>query len=240
MTDMVLNAGRKTTAGRSFYLVMALVLAVIATLGFSHTVPGDLAPPGLPLLLIAHAAVFVAWVLLFVAQPAFVVTGSLALHRTLGWVGIALAVAMVAMGGSAILFALHADTVPFFYPHGLFLVRGMVGLCVFAGLIVAAVARRRRGEWHKRLMLCASIVVIVPGLERALPVPAFGASWPFIVDGAADLLALAGPARDLIARGRIHPAYYWGVGAIVAGQALVDVVSPSSVAVAMLHAVGAR
>jgi hypothetical protein len=60
------------------------------------------------------------------------------------------------------------------------------------------------------------------------------------VEGMVDLLALAGPVRDLIARGRVHTAYYWGVGAIIGGQALVDVLSPSRFAVGMLRAIGAH
>jgi len=46
---------------------MSGVLAGIAILGFSRTVPGDLATPGFPALLWMHAAVFTSWVLLFVA-----------------------------------------------------------------------------------------------------------------------------------------------------------------------------
>jgi len=88
-------------------------------------------------------------------------------------------------------------------------------------------------------MLCASIVVIVPGLERALPVPVMGPSWPFIVDGVVDLLALVGPIRDLIERRRIHHAYYWGIGAIVVGQMTTDLLSPSTLAAIMVHALGA-
>ncbi len=236
MSDAIPNTVPRV--GRSFYLVMSLVLAAIVTYGFSHTVPGDFADPGLPPLLWLHAAVFVAWVLLFVAQPSFVARGSIALHRRLGWIGAGLAAAMVAMGGMAILFALRADTIPPFYPHGLFLTRGVIGLAVFAGLVAAGVAQRRRAEWHKRLMLCAAIVVILPGLERALPIPLIGPAWPFVVDGLAVLIALAGPACDLVVRRRIHPAYLWGVGTIVAGQGLVDALAPSPLATSALRMLG--
>ena len=230
----------RAKSGHRFYLIMSIVLAAIAIFGFAHTVPGDFVPPGLPLLLQLHAAVFTAWVLLFVTQPILVARRSIALHRKLGWAGAGLACCMVALGGYAILFALWADAVPFFYPHGLFLVRGLFALLMFAGLVLAGVLQRRRPEWHRRLMLCASIVVIVPGLERSLPLPLFGANWPFVADGVTDLLVLAGPARDLITRGSVHPAYVWAVCAIVLGQAIVDIVSPSPLATMMLHAVGAH
>ncbi len=229
-----------TRPDRAFYLVMSLVLAAIVVFGFSHTVPFDLAPPGLPPLLIAHAAIFVAWVLLFVAQPALIVRRSVATHRKLGWVGAGLACAMILLGTGAILFALWNNTLPFFYPPGLFLVRGFVGLALFAGLLASAILLRRHADWHKRLILCAAIVIVTPGLERAMPVPLFGRNWPFVVDGVLDLIALAGPALDLIRIKRIHPAYLCGVGAIITGQAVVDIVSPSPLAGTLLRAVGAH
>jgi uncharacterized membrane protein YozB (DUF420 family) len=228
-----------TRADHIFYLVMSLILAAIVVFGFSHTVPHDLEAPGLPGLLKFHAAVFVAWVLLFIAQPALIMKRSVALHRKLGWVGLALACAMVVLGGSAIMFALWNHTLPFFYPPGLFLVRGIVGLTLFAGLVGAAILRRRQAEWHKRLMLCAAIVVMTPGLERALPLPLFGSAWPFVADGVQDMIALIGPVMDLVRRKRVHPAYLCGVSAIIAGQAVVDLIAASPIAAFLLRAVGA-
>ena len=235
-----MEAGHQATApaGRSFYLIMSVLLAGIVVSGFSHTIPFDLAPPGLPLLLFLHAAIFGAWVILFIAQPALVARRSISLHRKLGWIGMVLACAMIVLGGNAILLALWNKTLPPFYPPGLFIVRGTIALALFAGLLTAAIRLRRRIEWHKRLMLCAAITVVVPGLERALPLPLIGTAWPFVVDGVIDLIALIGPATDLFFRRRIHPAYVWGVGAIIAGQAIIDLAAPSPVAVIMLRLVG--
>ncbi len=88
-------------------------------------------------------------------------------------------------------------------------------------------------------MLCASIIVVVPGLERAMPLFLFGTDWSYVVDGVIDMIALAGPCVDLIERQRIHPAYLWGVGAIVLGQVLVYLLTPTAFATALLHAFGA-
>jgi hypothetical protein len=194
----------------------------------------------LPALLQIHAGIFVAWVMLSVAQPALIVTRSVALHRRLGWVGAGLATAMVVLAGWAILFALWSDSLPPFYPPALFIVRGLFAVAVFAGLVTAAILLRRHAAWHKRLMLCATIVVMAPGLERALPLPLFGSVWPFVVDGLLDLIALAGPAVDLVLRRRVHPAYIWGVGAIIAGQASVDILAPTPIARTLLRMVGAH
>ncbi len=229
---------RQPLVGRWFYLFMSLFLVAIVVFGFSHTVPFDLAAPDFPVMLMVHAGVFTAWIVLFVAQPALVVRGSLRLHRRLGWLGAGLAVAMVLLGLGAVMMALWADHVPDFYPHGLFLARGVLSMVLFGGLVGAGVALHRQGEWHKRLMLCASIVVMVPGLERGMPIPLFGAVWPIVVDGVVDLLALAGPAVDLLVRGRVHPAYLWGVGAIVGTQLVVDALAFSPVAPILLRTVG--
>lgn len=229
---------RRTTTG-PFFLAMSLLLAAIAAFGFAQTVPGDIGAPGFPALLWVHGAVFLTWVLLFVAQPVLIMRRSFSWHRRLGWFGVALAVAMVLLGGSAVILALMAHALPPFYPPGLFLIRGMLALLMFAGLMTASVLLRRRGDWHKRLMLCASILVVVPGLERALPVPAFGAHWWYVVDAIVVAIALIGPAFDWVQLRRVHPAYLWGVGAIIAGQLLTDVLAPSSAAAGMLQTLGA-
>ncbi len=226
---------RRRVTWQPFYLVMSLVLAGIAVAGFSRTVPGDFAVPGFPAFLWLHAAVFTAWVLLFVAQPALVIAGSVRLHRRLGWLGAGLACAMVALGAYAILLALLADTLPPFYPHGLFLMRGLLTLALFAALVAAAVGCRRRPAWHKRLILCASIIVVVPGLERAMPIPALGPHWYVVVDAVVDVIALAGPCVDLAQHRRVHPAYLWGVGGILLCQLAVDATASSGLASALLR-----
>jgi uncharacterized membrane protein YozB (DUF420 family) len=237
--DLAGQSSRHSARGR-FYWIMSLILAAIVIFGFSHTVPADFSPPGLPVLLQLHGLIFGCWVLLFIVQPVLIARGSLRRHRQLGRLGGCLVVAMLALGTYAILFALWVDATPFFYPHGLFIVRGFLGLALFGGLTAAAIINRRRADWHKRLMLCASIVVIVPGLERALPVPIMGPNWPFVVDAVVDLLALVGPAVDWATRRRIHPAYFWGVGAIVCGQILTDLIAPSPIATTLLRLVGAH
>ncbi len=71
-TNVSVLSTRRIAVASPFYLAMSVMLAGIAILGFSHTVPGDLAIPGFPVLLWVHAGAFTAWVLLSVAQPALV------------------------------------------------------------------------------------------------------------------------------------------------------------------------
>lgn len=214
------KAGRGAKpVGRPFYLIMSLLMAGVFVAGFSHTVPGDLAAsPGLPLLLHVHGAVFTLWVLLFVAQPAFIVRGSAALHRRIGWVGAGLAAAMVVMGLAATLYAVRHDMIPSFFPPTVFLVMNGLGIIVFGGLVAAGVRLRRRAESHKRLMLCATVSILGPGLGRALPMASFGAAAPLVMFGVIALFAFAGPAFDLIRLRRVHPAYLWGVATILISE----------------------
>lgn len=98
------------------------------------------------------------------------------------------------------------NTLPPFYPTGLFLTRGVAGPAGFAVLITAAILHRGQPEWHKRLMLCTAVIIIVPGLERAMPVFLFGPHWYFVVDAVVIAIALNRPEIHLFSLRRIHPA----------------------------------
>ncbi|WP_168073173.1 hypothetical protein [Caulobacter sp. SSI4214] len=218
-----IEAGRRPAAnvGRRFYLIMSLLMAAVFIGGFGQTVPDDFAPPGLPLLFHIHGAVFTCWVLVFVAQPAFVARGSIKLHRQVGLAGAALAGLMVVMGLAATISAFPAHRVPAFFPPTIFLVMNVLGILTFGGLVAGGIALRRKAEWHKRLMLCATVSILGPGLGRLLPMGSFGAAAPAVMFAVILAFALAGPVADLIVRKRVHPAYAWGVGAIVLSTVLI-------------------
>ncbi|UAK24394.1 hypothetical protein [Sphingomonas nostoxanthinifaciens] len=215
-TSIARQPRRSRDVSQSFYLWISLAMAAVIVGGFSTTVPGDFTDtPALPLLLHIHGMVFTLWVLLFVAQPAFIARGSLRLHRRLGWVGAGLAAAMVVMGVAATLFAIGHHAVPSFFPPGIFLVMNLIGIAVFGGLVASGILLRRRREWHKRLMLCATISILGPGLGRLLPMGSFGAAAPLVMFAAILSFGAAGMIADRVVRGRVHPAYLWGLGVIV-------------------------
>ncbi len=232
-----IEAGRRPVAsvGRRFYLIMSLLMAAVFIGGFGQTVPDDFTHvPGLPLLFHVHGAVFTCWVLVFVAQPAFVARGSLKLHRQVGMAGAGLAVLMVVMGLAATIFAFRDHRVPVFFPPGVFLVMNGLGILVFGGLVAGGIALRRKAEWHKRLMLCATISILGPGLGRLLPMDSFGAAAPLVMFAVILAFALAGPVVDQIVRKRIHPAYAWGVGAILLSDLLIGPLAFSPPVAAMV------
>ncbi|TPG46535.1 hypothetical protein EAH76_23245 [Sphingomonas glacialis] len=220
---------------------MSLAMAAVFISGFGNTVPNDfIGTPALPLLLHVHGAVFTLWVMLFVAQPAFIARGSITLHRKIGWLGVALAAAMLIMGVAATLFTVHYGYIPSFLPPAIFLVMNLVGIAVFAGLIAAGIALRKRSEWHKRLMLGATVSILGPGLGRLLPMPSFGAAAPVVLFGVGMLFALAGPVVDLIVRRRVHPAYYWVVGTIAVSQLAIAPLAFSPIGGGLLAVVRAQ
>lgn len=236
MTAIGMRQRSSRQAGQPFYLIMSLLMAAVFVAGFSTTVPGDFAAsPGLPLLLHIHGAIFTTWVLLFVAQPAFIARGSLKLHRRIGGFGAALAGAMVVMGLAATWYAVRYHMVPSFFPPTVFLVMNGLGILVFGGLVAAGVARRRQADWHKRLMLCATVSILGPGLGRLLPMGSFGAFAPLVMFGVIALFAFAGPVYDLITERRIHPAYLWGVAAILLSDIAIGPLAFSPPATALLH-----
>ena len=236
MTAIGIERQSTRAGGQSFYLGMSLVMAAVIIAGFSQTVPGDFTDtPALPFLLHVHGAVFTLWVLLFVAQPAFITRGSRELHKRVGWIGAILAGMMVIMGVAATLFAIRYGFVPSFFPRPIFLVMNIMGILVFGGLVGFGVALRRKAEWHKRLMLCATVSILGPGLGRLLPMGSFGAFAPLVMFGVIALFAFAGPVYDRFTRGRVHKAYVWGVSAILLSMVLIAPIAFSPPALALLH-----
>ena len=214
-TEAVLPQGRRRF-GDPFYFWMSLAMAAVFVAGFTRTVPGDfMNSPALPLLLHLHGAVFTLWVFLIVAQPALIASGSLRWHRRIGLMGVALALAMVVMGVVATVVSIHLQRVPVIFPPAVFLSMNLIGILVFGAIVAWGYARRRNPGWHKRLMLCATISILTPGLARALPVPAFGAAAPLIIFGTALAFAAAGMIHDRRTLGRVHPAWYAGAGVIL-------------------------
>jgi hypothetical protein len=236
MASVSIPSLRSRRSGRWFYLFMAILLAALIFAGFARTYPASIAAtPPLPPWLHAHAAVVAAWVLLVVAQPALIAGGAPRVHRALGWVGAILAVAMVIMGFVAVIVALRENYIPSFLPRRIFVVGNLLSVVCFGGLVATAVASRRRPEWHKRLMIMATILIISQALGRLLPMSSFGDAAPAVLFGVVTLLALIGPAFDLMVRGRVHPAYFLGLGVLLAFEISTPAIAFSPLAPWIIH-----
>jgi hypothetical protein len=201
---------------RYFYFCMSLVIAGVVVYGFGHTVDQSLihAVPARPWVLWLHGAVFSGWVLFLILQTSLVRVRKVAVHKTLGWFGVAWAAAMVVVGLSTSvtmdrfdLRTLHQpDVVPF-------LAIQLSDLTSFAVFVTLAILWRRKPEYHRRAMVLASCVLTAAAFSRF---PWISDHWFYL---GVDSLVLMGIARDWIVMRRVHPVYLFGLQAMVVVQA---------------------
>ena len=99
----------------------------------------------------------------------------------------------------------------------------------FAGLTFAAVRLRRETDWHRRLQICAFATLMGPGFGRLLPSP-FLMPYAFEVPVLVGLLFLVPPMiRDYRRDGRVHPAWWWGIGTVFSVLIVARVIAPTPI-----------
>ncbi|MFN4019682.1 MAG: hypothetical protein ACK4IC_04095 [Erythrobacter sp.] len=198
--------------GTRFFMIMALVMALVIVAGFSFNLAMGRSSFAAPLPFHVHGMIFMGWLGLYVAQALTIAGGNIALHRQLGRLAYIWIPAMVAAGTMIIIVSARTTGGPFFFAQNEFFVSNLAGLLTFGGLALWSLRVRRHSGWHRRLMLVAMSILTGPGLGRLLPMPLFiPYAWPI-----ANLLTLIFPLIGMIADwrrdGRVHPAWWWGVG----------------------------
>jgi len=170
----------------------------------------------------AHGALLFSWLVLVLVQSL-----RLRSHRKLGWVALALAPAIAASTVAIGVEATGRDL-----SRGL--VTGMAGNVtaplVFCGLVGAAIWLRGQPQWHKRLILIATVVMLWPAWFRwrhFMPwMPSPELSLGLIV---ANLPIAVAMLRDRVRFGAVHPAY-WRIGVPVFLWQAIEVAAFGSVA----------
>lgn len=219
-------------ARNRFYVWMAGICVLIAFGLFAPTywlqIPVGTFT-GSPLLHL-HGLLFSAWTLFFLSQTVLAKSGSIETHRAWGLFGIALATAMLFSGFAT---AIQAMTSGIAAGNGenarAFAIVPISAIVMFAALVAVAIAKVKRPETHKRLMLLATISIIQAPLDRiffalqagigpglrpgSVPPPPPQATIPAGLITIA--LILAAVIYDWRTRGRPHVVYLVG-GAIVA------------------------
>jgi hypothetical protein len=210
-----------------FFFITSLIMAAIVVAGFSLMIVTGRSSFGSPPIIHAHAVVFMGWVVLYVTQNALVARGSIALHRRLGWIAAGWVVAMIVLGTVVTVRVIRLGHTPFFFPPALFLVLNPVMILTFAALIVAAIVRRRQTEWHRRLNFSGMALLLGPAYGRLLPMP-FLIPYAYEVDTLAVLiLPVIGIVFDLRRNGTVHPAWWWGLAAIIGSTLLSEAITYS-------------
>ena len=215
-------------AERRFYGLAALVAALLVFAGFAQTyyLKGIFAAPELPGLVHLHGVVMTGWIVLFGVQASLVAARRVDLHRRLGMAGAVFAALVVVMGIATAIEGAQRGISPG-PPPLVFLAIPLGVILVYGVLVLAAIANRRRPDWHKRLMLLATISMLTPAIAR-LPIDALHAGGIVAFMGVTDLLAIACIAWDTARNRRLHPAFLRGVIFLVASQPAMLVLAQSA------------
>jgi hypothetical protein len=193
-----------------FFSGMVLLSAVTVFVGFAHTyyLAGLFRAPLPARIIHFHGAAFSCWIVLLLAQASLVSTGRVDIHKRLGILGFFLACAMVILGVLAATNALVRNQAPPGLDARTFYVIPMTDMFNFAVLIFLAFRARSNPAAHKRLILVATISLLVAAIARwpfafvyKKPLPAMLLSYLF-------LLLIA--AYDFWSTRKIHRATFWG------------------------------
>lgn len=190
-----------------FWQKMAMGLALFIVFGFlQFALRGFVDPATAPFWVHLHGVAMLAWLALLIAQPTLVSRGNLALHRRLGWVGAGLALFIVCLTIFTGIASLELRRFPPFFTPPYFLVLTTVEALTFGAVVIWAIRRRRATDWHRRLMIGATIILLEPALGRILPMPLM-IGWSDLPIALCQLAVVAIIARhDRRTFGHVHPA----------------------------------
>jgi len=226
-------------ADQRFFTRLAQGLAALIVFGFAQwALRGFVAPLKTPIWIHLHGLAMLGWLALIVTQNTLAGNGNLALHRRLGWASLVLVAAIMGFGIFSGRMALVLHRVPPFFTNAYFLSLTHVEVVVFGSMIAVAIAMRRQTQWHRRLMLGATIILMEPALGRLLPMPLLGQTVGAWVEAAVQLGFLTILARhDRKVLGRVHPATLVAMGTVVSVHALIQLLASAPAVAAIAQAI---
>ena len=101
----------------------------------------------------------------------------------------------------------------------MFLAVPLADMLVFGVLVGSALWNRRHSATHKRLMVLASLAILAPGIAR-LPVDFIRQGGLPVIFGLTLLAVAACIVVDTVRNRRLHPAFGWGGGLVLASVPL--------------------
>jgi len=241
--------GSRRRVDHWFYIAAGLLVILLQVAGFGPSLLDESMRNSRPSsLVVIHAVIASAWLLLFLAQATLVATGRTSIHRRLGTIAPVLTIVMIVLmfqttiemvrrGHDLSGDLLRPAAAPGAPVPSVAEVDGGLGAFVgalnFGVLVATGWWYRRRPEIHKRLMLMALLLLgaFVPVLHLAGYVVG---RWPDLLGAArlapfaANLLLFAGAAHDKVTHGRIHPVSVWVPFALIAVTLSVSAVALSA------------
>jgi hypothetical protein len=200
---------------QSLFIWASLGCMLIAVTGFarSYYLKSLFGTPALTALLHIHGVIMSSWCVLFFIQSYLVATHRVRVHRRVGILGAILAFLVVAIGTYATIEAtareVRAHVVrQFHFLFGL----NLVNLLLFAIFVSAGLLLRTRPEFHKRLMLMATLTLLAPAIARIVLLFTHAPNYQFLAfDGCILLFVVV----DTIWHRRLHPALGWGAALVI-------------------------
>lgn len=206
-----------------FYFGFGLFALAALLLGFSTTyfIPISRRTFDAPWFVHVHGLAATSWVLLLILQAAMVRQNQTRLHRRIGWVGLPIALLIWSGGVATALWGAKRDLPQMGSAATSNLAGTASGLTIFLALVLAAIALRRRPDWHKRILLLATIHLLWPAIFRwrhVLPPMPNPDVWLALVVAYAPVLIAAG--RDWRVYGKVHPVWLYVAPLLVVEQSL--------------------
>jgi len=206
-----------------FYLGFGLFGLLVISLGFgvTYALPMIRRSFAAPWYVHLHGATALGWVLLLLAQARLVKVRHTPLHRRLGWAAPPVAMLIWASGIATAVWAAERDRPQLGSIATSGLAGTVTGLSLFLLLASAALAMRRRPDWHKRLVMLATIQLLWPAffrLRHLMPSVPNPEVWFALV--LAYLPVAVAAVRDRLRYGKIHPVWLFAGPLLVLEQSL--------------------
>jgi hypothetical protein len=228
-------------ADQDYFTRFTAVLALFIVFAFAQfSLRGLVDVRSAPFLTHLHGAFMLGWLGLTVTQNVLAGRQQLHIHRKLGWGAAALVAGIAVLGVNVGFSAVAAERVPPFFSISYFLALTTVESLAFAAVVAWGVTLRRKTEWHRRILLGATVIILEPALGRLLPMPLMGGwgEWAIL---AVQLLVLALPARhDRKILGKVHPATLSLMATVAAVHLTISALARLPTFAAFAEAVAAR
>ena len=221
---------------RQFFFYMAIALVVTTAAGFLRFLAIGHSSLNSPWWVHLHGVSLMGWMAIYLLQNALVARGSLALHRRLGVLAAAWSLWVLAMGVMVLAMNTATGRTPPFFPAEYMIAIDMCTVLGFLALTWGGIAMRTRADWHKRLILGGTIVLIGPGLGRFVPDSMLGTNTAYLIFPGHLLFFLVAIGYDLRTRRQIHPAYVLGLLVLVLVTLLPNMLMNASPLVALVAA----
>ena len=201
------TAAGAQVARLSFWAKMTIGISAFIVLGFAQFgLRGMVDYTHAPLVMHLHGVTMLAWLALLVTQAVLAGRGGIALHRRRGWASVVMLPLILGLASLTCFTAIRAGFFPPFFTAPYFFALIHVSAAIFAAIVATAVARRGQSDWHRRLMVGSTILLMEPALGRVLPMP-FIMPWGEWLAMAIQLgVAFLMLRHDRATLGRVHPA----------------------------------